>query len=120
MLAGIAVLIVWIPRQIGHVVDGLAAGTRWRRRHAAARAAGWLLRPAWSSISCASAGACALCAAYRWAWSCASACTRGCRCRAPASTRHQRTGNLMALATNDIDAVEMAAGERCWPASTAR
>ena len=24
---------------------------------------------------------------------------------------HQRTGNLMALATNDIDAVEMAAGE---------
>ena len=25
--------------------------------------------------------------------------------------QHQRTGNLMALATNDIDAVEMAAGE---------
>jgi ATP-binding cassette subfamily B multidrug efflux pump len=27
MLAGIALLIVWIPRQIGHVVDGLAAGS---------------------------------------------------------------------------------------------
>ena len=26
MLVGIALLIVWIPRQIGHVVDGLVAG----------------------------------------------------------------------------------------------
>jgi ATP-binding cassette, subfamily B, multidrug efflux pump len=32
----------------------------------------------------------------------------------------RRTGDLMALATNDVDAVEMAAGEACWPASTAR
>jgi ATP-binding cassette subfamily B multidrug efflux pump len=36
---------------------------------------------------------------------------RGWRCRAPAFFQQQRTGNLMALATNDIDAVEMAAGE---------
>ena len=37
--------------------------------------------------------------------------TRGWRCKGRTSIQGQRTGNLMALATNDIDAVEMAAGE---------
>jgi ATP-binding cassette subfamily B multidrug efflux pump len=41
MLAGIAVLIVWIPRQIGHVVDGLAAAPP--ARHALLVELGWLL-----------------------------------------------------------------------------
>ena len=68
----------------------------------------------WASrfIFCASAGACD-CLPPRTgsASSCARGCTRGCRCKARSFFQRQRTGDLMALATNDIDAVEMAAGE---------
>ena len=111
MLLGIAVLTVWVPRQVGHIIDDLVA------RPAAGDA---LLggdrrscsRWAWPSTSCAWAGACSCSPRPTgWAWSCARSCTSACRCRARASSRRQRTGDLMALATNDVDAVEMAAGE---------
>ncbi len=46
-----------------------------------------------------------------WASNCASGCTRGLSLQGAHFYQDRRTGNLMALATNDIDAVEMAAGE---------
>jgi ATP-binding cassette, subfamily B, multidrug efflux pump len=110
MLAGIALLTVWIPRQIGHVVDGLVAN----------RLGGWALvqQLAWLL------GAGAVVYMLRVGWRIklyAAAFRLGVELRERLYQRltlqgatfyqQQRTGNLMALATNDIDAVEMAAGE---------
>ncbi|HWI83011.1 ABC transporter ATP-binding protein [Ramlibacter sp.] len=110
MLAGIAVLIVWIPRQVGHMVDGLAAN----RLHGAAllRELGWLLaagvvvyflRVGWRVKLYA--------AAYRLGVELRERLYARLAVQGAAFYQQQRTGNLMALATNDIDAVEMAAGE---------
>ncbi|UXH77301.1 ABC transporter ATP-binding protein [Roseateles amylovorans] len=110
MLSTIAILTVWIPRQVGHVVDALVAH----------RIAGWdllrelgllvlaglviyLLRVGWRL------------ALYRTAYELG----RQLRTRlyaqltrqGPTFFHAQRTGDLMALATNDVDAIEMAAGE---------
>jgi ATP-binding cassette, subfamily B, multidrug efflux pump len=110
MLAGIALLIVWIPRQIGHVVDGLVAGQL--ARGALLRELAWLL----------AAGAVVYFLRVGWRLRLYSAAYRiGVELRerlyarlslqGAAFYQQHRTGNLMALATNDIDAVEMAAGE---------
>jgi ATP-binding cassette subfamily B protein/ATP-binding cassette subfamily C protein/ATP-binding cassette subfamily B multidrug efflux pump len=110
MLAGIALLIVWIPRQVGHVVDGLVA-RRWTDAALLAELA-WLL----------AAGAAVYFLRVGWRLKLYSAAYRlGVELRANLYARltqqgaaffqQRRTGNLMALATNDIDAVEMAAGE---------
>jgi ATP-binding cassette subfamily B protein/ATP-binding cassette subfamily C protein/ATP-binding cassette subfamily B multidrug efflux pump len=110
MLAAIALLLVWIPRQIGHVVDGLASGSL--AGSALLRELAWL------------AGAAVLIYFLRVSWRLrlyAAAYRLGVELREQLYERltrqgadfyqGQRTGNLMALATNDIDAVEMAAGE---------
>ena len=112
MLLGIAVMTVWIPRRVGHIIDGLVAGDL-------AGAALWrelailLGDGRRRSISCAWAGACSS-SARRSAWvsSCARSSIARLSLQAPdVSSIGERTGDLMARATNDVDAVEMAAGE---------
>src|SRR5512140_63333 len=110
MLLGIALLNVWIPRQIGRVVDGLVANRLagsslvlelgWL---AAAGAVVYGLRVAWRLKLYA--------AAYRLGVELRERLYARLTLQGADFYLHQRTGNLMALATNDIDAVEMAAGE---------
>jgi ATP-binding cassette subfamily B multidrug efflux pump len=110
MLFGIAVLIVWIPRQIGQLVDGLVAN----RLHGgallielawllAAGVAVYFLRVGWRLKLYA--------AAYRLGVELRQRLYARLSLQGPRFYQDRRTGNLMALATNDIDAVEMAAGE---------
>jgi ATP-binding cassette subfamily B multidrug efflux pump len=110
MLAGIAVLIVWIPRQIGRVVDGLVAnqlhGTALLQELAWLLAAGvivYFLRVGWRLKLYA--------AAYQLGVELRSRLYARLALQGPQFYLGKRTGNLMALATNDIDAVELAAGE---------
>ncbi|MBL0420631.1 ATP-binding cassette domain-containing protein [Ramlibacter sp. AW1] len=110
MLVGIAALMVWIPRQIGHVVDGLVASRLTQAD--LMRELGWLI----------GAGAGVYLLRVGWRLKLYTAAYRlGVELRGHLYTRlslqgasffqDRRTGNLMALATNDVDAVEMAAGE---------
>lgn len=110
MLAGIALLIVWIPRQIGRVIDGLVAnrlaGGDLLRELAwllAAASVVYFLRVGWRLRLYA--------AAYRLGVELRERLYRRLALQGPSFYQASRTGNLMALATNDIDAVEMAAGE---------
>lgn len=110
MLAAIALLGVWVPRQVGAIVDALVA--RRLGGQALAIEIGWLL----------AAGAAIY--ALRVAWRLALYATSyrmgvELRCRlyerltrqGPGFFQQHRTGDLMALATNDVDAIELAAGE---------
>ncbi len=110
MLASVSALTVYIPRQVGHIVDALAAGQL--DRVALMAQLGWLvlagvliyfLRVAWRLQLFA--------ASYRLGAQLrtrlyARLCLQG-----PHFFDQRGTGDLMALATNDIDAVEMASGE---------
>lgn len=110
MLASVSALTVFIPRHVGHIVDAMAAG---RLDNAElVRQLGWLvlagvliyfLRVAWRLQLFA--------ASYRLGAEMrtrlfARLCLQG-----PHFFHQRGTGDLMALATNDIDAVEMASGE---------
>ncbi len=110
MLASVSALTVFIPRQVGHVIDGLVAA---RLSNAdllgqlawlvLAGAVIYFLRVAWRLQLFA--------ASYRLGAELrqrlyARLCLQG-----PHFFAQQRTGDLMALATNDIDSVEMASGE---------
>ena len=110
MLAGVAMLTVWLPRQIGQMVDGLVAN----RLHGAALLAeiGWLLaagaaiyglRVGWRLLLFGTA--------YRLGAELRVRLYKALAQQGPAFYQTRRTGDLMALATNDVDAVEMAAGE---------
>jgi ATP-binding cassette subfamily B protein/ATP-binding cassette subfamily C protein/ATP-binding cassette subfamily B multidrug efflux pump len=110
MLLGIAVLIVWLPRQVGQMVDALLA----RQLHGAAllRELGLLLaagvaiyglRVGWRLKLYA--------AAYRMGVELRTLLYQRLSLQGPRFFQTRRTGDLMALATNDVDAVEMAAGE---------
>ena len=110
MLLGIALLVVWIPRQIGTLVDGLVAhrlsGASLLRELALLVVAGivvYFLRVGWRLKLYA--------AAYRLGVELRDRLYTRLSLQGPHFYQGQRTGNLMALATNDIDAVEMAAGE---------
>jgi len=110
MLLGIALLIVWIPRQIGFVVDGLVgnrlAGAALLRELGWLLAAGaivYFLRVGWRLQLYA--------AAYRLGVELRARLYARLSLQGPLFFQNRRTGNLMALATNDIDAVELAAGE---------
>ena len=110
MLLSIAVLIVWIPRQIGRVVDGLVAnrllGAALLQELAWLLAAGFVvyfLRVGWRLKLYA--------AAYRLGLELRERLYARLALQGAPFFQDRRTGNLMALATNDIDAVEMAAGE---------
>ena len=110
MLVGVALLIVWIPRQIGRVVDGLVsnqlAGPALLRELAWLAAAGVLmygLRVGWRLKLYA--------AAYRLGVELRERLYARLTVQGAAFYQDRRTGNLMALGTNDVDAVEMAASE---------
>jgi len=110
MLLAIALLLVWIPRQIGRLVDGLVAH-RWTASELA-RELGWLLaagiavyflRVGWRLRLYA--------AAYRLGVELRARLYERLTLQGASFYQDRRTGNLMALATNDVDAVEMAGGE---------
>jgi ATP-binding cassette subfamily B protein/ATP-binding cassette subfamily C protein/ATP-binding cassette subfamily B multidrug efflux pump len=110
MLAGVALLTVWIPRQVGHIVDGLVAGSLQGRPLMlelgwliAAGFAIYLLRVGWRLALFA--------AAYRLGQQLRSRLYARLSLQGPRYFQAKRTGDLMALATNDIDAIEMAAGD---------
>ncbi|MBJ7313710.1 ABC transporter transmembrane domain-containing protein [Rugamonas sp. CCM 8940] len=110
MLAGVAALSVWVPRKVGAMIDGLAA----HRLGADALlldlgtllligVAIYLLRVGWRQTLFA--------AAYQLGVSLRTRLYERLARQGPGFYQRQRTGDLMALATNDIDAIEMAAGE---------
>ncbi|MEJ6000956.1 ABC transporter ATP-binding protein [Paucibacter soli] len=110
MLLSIALITVWIPRQVGQVVDGLVAqrlqGGGLLRELAwllLAALAIYLLRVGWRLALFA--------AAYELGRELRTRLYRQLSLQGPGFFQGERTGDLMALATNDIDAVEMAAGE---------
>ena len=110
MLVLIALMLVWIPRQVGHVVDGLVS-RRWSDAQLwrelgwllAAGAAIYFLRVGWRLKLYA--------AAYRLGVELRERLYARLTLQGAGFFQDRRTGNLMALATNDVDAVEMAAGE---------
>ncbi len=110
MLSCIALLTVWIPRQVGHVVDALVAGRlqgpALLRQLGLLVAAGlviYLLRAGWRLTLFK--------AAYQLGARLRTRLYARLALQGPAYFQSQRTGDLMALATNDIDTVEQAAGE---------
>ncbi|MBK9237124.1 MAG: ATP-binding cassette domain-containing protein [Rhodoferax sp.] len=110
MLASVSALTVFIPRQVGHVVDGLVAGRvtgevligqlSWLLL---AGVAIYFLRVAWRLQLFA--------ASYRLGAELRSRLYARLCLQGPHFFQQKRTGDLMALATNDIDSVEMASGE---------
>lgn len=110
MLSCIALMTVWIPRQVGQVVDGLVAGRlqgeallRQLGLLVLAGVAIYLLRVGWRLTLFK--------AAYQLGARLRTRLYGRLALQGPAWFQAQRTGDLMALATNDIDTVEMAAGE---------
>lgn len=110
MLSCIAVMTVWIPRQVGHVVDALVAGRLQGegllQQLALLVVAGlviYLLRAGWRLTLFK--------AAFRLGARLRTRLYARLALQGPAWFQAQRTGDLMALATNDIDTVEQAAGE---------
>jgi len=101
---------VWMPRQIGHLVDALVAHrlagpALWHELALllAAGAAIYVLRVGWRIKLYA--------AAYRMGVEVRQRLFARLAAQGPRFYQTRRTGDLMALATNDVDAVEMAAGE---------
>ena len=110
MLSCIALMTVWIPRQVGHVVDALVAGRlqgdALLRQLGLLVAAGlviYLLRAGWRLTLFK--------ASFRLGARLRTRLFARLALQSPAYFQAQRTGDLMALATNDIDTVEQAAGE---------
>lgn len=110
MLAGVAVLTVSIPRQVGAVVDGLAHGTLNTAtvlpKLGVLLLAGigiYFLRVGWRLQLFA--------ASYQLGVDLRTRLYQRLTLQGPSFYQQQRTGDLMALATNDVDAVEMASGE---------
>ena len=110
MLSCIALMTVWIPRQVGQVVDALVAGQlrgdALLRQLALLVLAGiviYLLRAGWRLTLFK--------ASFRLGARLRTRLFARLALQGPAYFQAQRTGDLMALATNDIDTVEQAAGE---------
>ena len=110
MLVGVAICTVLIPRKVGALVDALA-GNRLAEQDlllGIAQVLGlgvaiYVLRVCWR-IRLYSA-------AYQLGVELRTRLYARLAAQGPAFYQRQRTGDLMALATNDIDAIEMAAGE---------
>ncbi|MEN3296646.1 MAG: ATP-binding cassette, subfamily multidrug efflux pump [Burkholderiales bacterium] len=110
MLAAIAVLVVWVPRRVGAVVDSLVSqrlsGNQLLMELASLVAMGvaiYFLRVGWRLKLFA--------AAYRFGVDLRTRLYSRLALQGPGFYQGQRTGGLMALATNDVDAVELVAGE---------
>ena len=110
MLLAIAVLTVWIPRRVGHVIDELVAGSLvggalWHEIGVLLAMGGaiYLLRVGWRFALFR--------AAYRLGLDLRTELFARLSLQAPAYFHRTSTGDLMASATNDVDAVELAAGD---------
>ncbi|MDN3577676.1 ABC transporter transmembrane domain-containing protein [Chitinimonas viridis] len=110
MLMGVGVLTVFIPRQVGAIVDGLVAGQLhgnallWQLGSLLLAGMGiYFLRVGWRLQLFA--------ASYQLGVQLRTQLYQRLSLQGPSFYQQQRTGDLMALATNDVDAVEMAAGE---------
>ena len=110
MLVVIAVLTVWVPRRVGHIIDGLVAGrltgsALWYELAIlfVMGVAIYLLRVGWRLQLFS--------AAYQLGVELRTRLYSRLSLQGPPFFHRQSTGDLMALATNDVDAVEMAAGE---------
>jgi len=110
MLFGVAAFTVLIPRKIGAMIDGMAAHTLHHHDMLIGLAqllgmgvAIYFLRVGWRLRLFA--------AAYQLGVELRTRFYARLSAQGPAFYQTQRTGDLMALATNDIDAIEMAAGE---------
>ena len=110
MLGGVAAATVWVPRKIGVMIDGLAAHRLGEHDLLVQLAqllglglAIYVLRVGWRLRLFA--------AAYQLGVELRTRFYARLSAQGPAFYQKQRTGDLMALATNDIDAIEMAAGE---------
>ena len=110
MLAGVAICTVLIPRKVGALIDGLSAHSLDQHALLVGLAqllglglAIYVLRVGWR-IRLYSA-------AYNLGVELRTRLYARLASQGPGFYQRQRTGDLMALATNDIDAIEMAAGE---------
>jgi ATP-binding cassette subfamily B multidrug efflux pump len=110
MLFGVAVCTVLIPRKTGALIDGLAAHRLDQHdlvlgilELVGLGLAIYGLRVAWRLRLYS--------ASYRLGVELRTRLYGRLAAQGPAFYQHQRTGDLMALATNDIDAIEQAAGE---------
>ena len=110
MLIGVAVCSVWVPRKVGAMIDGLAAHRLSSHdlmvgiaQLLALGLAIYVLRVCWRVRLYS--------AAYRLGVELRMRLYTRLSSQGPAFYQKQRTGDLMALGTNDIDAIEMAAGE---------
>lgn len=110
MLSGVALLSVLIPRRVGHIIDELVAhrlsGTALFPQLAVLLGMGvaiYFLRVGWRLHLFA--------AAYQLGATLRTRLYDTLANQGPGFYHGRRTGDLMARATNDIDAIEMAAGE---------
>ena len=110
MLVGVAVCTVLIPRKVGSLIDGLAAHSLGQHdlmvgllELLGLGLAIYALRVAWRLRLYA--------ASYRLGVELRTTLYARLAAQGPAFYQRQRTGDLMALATNDVDAIEQAAGE---------
>ena len=110
MLVGVAACTVWVPRTVGAIIDGLAAHALDRNalllklaELVALGVAIYVLRVGWRLRLYG--------AAYKLGVELRTRLYARLTAQGPAFYQQQRTGDLMALATNDVDAIEMAAGE---------
>jgi ATP-binding cassette, subfamily B, multidrug efflux pump len=110
MLAAISVLTVSVPRKVGAVVDALVAhrlsGNALLLELAQLLAMGiaiYFLRVGWRLQL--------FTAAYQFGVALRTRLYARLALQGPNFYQRQRTGDLMALATNDVDAIEMTAGE---------
>lgn len=110
MLTGVATLTVWIPRRVGAIIDALAAHTMSTQQLwlelltlLAVGVVIYFLRVGWRITLYKAAYQLGVMLRTRFYTRMAQ--------QGASFYQGQRTGDLMALATNDIDAIEMAAGE---------
>lgn len=110
MLLAVAVLTVWIPRKVGQLIDGLVSHSLtsdlllWQLAELIVMGLIiYFLRVGWRLQL--------FTAAYRLGIELRVQLYQKLSAQGPAFYHRQRTGDLMARGTNDIDAVEMAAGE---------
>jgi len=110
MLVGVAACTVWVPRTVGATIDGLAGHALDRNallmklaQLVALGVAIYVLRVSWRMRLYG--------AAYKLGVELRTRLYARLTAQGPAFYQQQRTGDLMALATNDVDAIEMAAGE---------
>jgi ATP-binding cassette, subfamily B, multidrug efflux pump len=110
MLLLVAILTVWIPRRIGHVIDGLVAHRL--TPNALLIELAWLiamglaiyfLRVGWRIQL--------FTASFQLGVDLRTRLYQRLSQQGPAFFQTQRTGDLMAMGTNDADAIEMASGE---------